>query len=113
MATKEELVKWLQIVVDKLNEVGPYTAADWGGSVQLIFPDLGTGWLLKFAMDGTVESWDEKIDEEAATSILEFDSDTFVGIQDKTIEGMEAYNLGKIRARKSFDGLIKVFAPLQ
>jgi len=37
----------MKVMIDKLNEVGPYTAADWGGSVQLVFPDLGTGWLLK------------------------------------------------------------------
>ncbi|HJX69626.1 MAG TPA: hypothetical protein VJ441_00870 [Dehalococcoidia bacterium] len=113
MADKAEMKKWIQTIVEKLNDVGRYTAADWGGSVQLIIRDLGTGWLLKFAMDGTVESCDEKIDEEAATSVLEFDSsDTFIGIQEKTVDGMEAFSLGKVKARKSMDGLVKVFAPL-
>ncbi len=73
----------MKVMVDKLSEVGPDVAADWGGSVLYLFPDLHTGWLLKMAMDGTVESWDEKIDEEAASGVLEMDSDTWVGVINK------------------------------
>jgi hypothetical protein len=111
MATKAEVQEWLDTIVKKLNEVGPYVAEDWGGSVQFIFPDLGTGWRLKLAMDGTVESLEEKIDEEASTGVVEMDSDTFIGIYEKRVESMEARAMGKLKTRKSLDALIKVVVP--
>jgi putative sterol carrier protein len=108
MAKKEEVKKWMQVIVDKLNEVGPITAEGWGGSLQFVISDLKTGWLVKMAMDGTVESWDEKIDEEAALGVLEMDSDTFVGIINKTLNPLEAQAEHKIIVRKSMEALMKV-----
>lgn len=108
MATKEEVKKSVQFIVDKLNEVGPIVAEDWGGSVQFVISDLKTGWLIKMAMDGTVESCDEKIDEESALGILEMDSDTFVGIINKTLNPLEAQAEHKIQVRKSMEALMKV-----
>ena len=98
----------MDTIVDRLNEVGPYVAADWGGSVQFVFPDLNTGWLLKMAMDGTVESCAEKIDEGAANGVVEVDSDTFVGIYSKKISTGEARASGKMQVRKSLDALVKI-----
>ena len=92
--------KWIGTIVEKLNDVGPYVAPDWGGSVQFVVPDLGTGWLLQMAMDGTVESCDEKVDEEAATGVVEMDSDTFVAIYTKTMTPMEGTAQGKVKTRK-------------
>lgn len=111
MATKAAVQEWLDTIVAKLNDIGPYVADDWGGSVQFIFPDLGTGWRLKMAMDGTVESLEEKIDEEASSGVVEIDSDTFIGIYEKRITSTEARTLGKMKTRKSLDALIKVVAP--
>ena len=108
MADKEEVQKSVQVIVEKLNEVGPIMAEDWGGSVQFVISDLNTGWLIQMAMDGTVESCDEKIDEEAALGVLEMDSDTFVGIINKTISPMEAQAERKIQVRKSMEALMKV-----
>ena len=98
----------MDTIVDRLNEVGPYVAADWGGSVQFVFPDLNTGWLLKMSMDGTVESCAEKIDEGAANGVVEVDSDTFVGIYTKKIATGEATASGKMKVRKSLDALVKI-----
>ena len=98
----------MKVMVNKLNEVGPDVAADWGGSVLYLFPGLSTGWLVKMAMDGTVESWDEKIDKEAASGILEVDSDTWVGVMNKTIHPSEAKAAGKIQVRKSIEAPIKI-----
>lgn len=108
MADKADVQKRMQIMVDKLNEIGPDSAAEWGGVVQFTFPDLATGWLVKMAMDGTVESCDEKIDEETADGVIEMDGDTFVGVIDKTLVPMEAFTVGKIKTRKGMDGLIKM-----
>ena len=108
MASKEELKECMDIVVERLNDLGPDVAADWGGSVQWVFPDLNTGWLLKVAMDGTTESCDEKLDEEAASGVLEMDSDIWVGIIKKTINPQEAKAEGKMQVRKSIEALMKV-----
>ena len=108
MANKEEVEKRVQVIVGKLNEVGPIMAEEWGGSVQFVISDLETGWLIKMAMDGTVESCDEKIDEETALGVLEMDSDTFVGIIDKTLNPLEAQAEHKIQVRKSMEALMKV-----
>jgi hypothetical protein len=111
MADKAEVQKWMDIIVQRLNDVGPYVAADWGGAVQFIFPDLGTGWFLKMAMDGTVESCEEKIDEASANGVVEIDSDIFVGIYNKTVSQAEARASGKIKARGSLDAMLKVWVP--
>ncbi len=44
MASKEEAKKATQSMVDKLNEVGPDVAPEWGGSIQFVISDLNTGW---------------------------------------------------------------------
>jgi hypothetical protein len=111
MATKEAVKAQLDKIVEKLEEVGPYVAEDWGGSVQFIFPDLDTGWFLQMAMDGTVESLVEEIDEEAATGVVEMHSDAFIGVYEKTLSTDEARAMGKMRTRKSMEALIKVIAP--
>ena len=111
MADKAEVQKYMDGIIEKLNEVGPIIAEDWGGSVQFVVPDLDTGWLLQMAMDGTVESCDEKVDEEAATGVVEMDSDTFVAIYTKAVSPMEASAQGKVKTRKSLDALIKILVP--
>ncbi len=108
MATMEEAANAMQTMVEKINEVGPFSSADWGGSIQFVISDLNTGWLLKMAMDGTVENCEEKIDEDAADGVLEMDSDTWVGINNKTVPPMEAYTEGKMKSRKSDEALMKV-----
>lgn len=111
MATKDEMKNVMDAMVAKLNEVGPYVSDDWGGSVQFIFPDLDTGWLLKLAMDGTVEFCDERIDEDFADGILEMNSDILVGIMNKTINPQEVKADGRMKLRKSLDALGKIMLP--
>ena len=108
MATREKVEELIRELVAKMNEIGPDVAADWGGAVQIIFSDLGTGWLLKMAMDGTVESCDEKIDEKAAEGTLEIDTDTYIEIWEKRLNPFEALSAGKVNARGSLDALIKL-----
>ncbi len=108
MATHAEVKKQMQVFVDRLNDIGPDICQDWGGSVQFVFPDLKTGWLMKFKMDGTVESCHEKVDEKAATGVLELDSDTWVGIITKTINTSEAKASGKVIPRGSIEAIIKI-----
>ena len=108
MAKKEEVEKLLQDIVNRLNGVGPDVAADWGGSLLYVISDLGTGWLVKMAMDGTVESCNETTDEEVATGVVEMDSDTFVEIYTGKNSPMNAVAAGKVKMRKAMDALVKI-----
>jgi putative sterol carrier protein len=108
MAKKEEVEKLFQEIIERLNDVGPDVAADWGGSLLYVIPDLGTGWLLKMAMDGTVESLTESTDEEAALGVVELDSDTFVDIYTGRNSPMNAVAAGKCKMRKAMDALVKI-----
>lgn len=100
MATQEEVQKWMQVVVDRINERGPDAVPYWGGVLQLVISDLDTGWLVKLAMDGTVESCVEQVDEKAATCVLEMPSDLFVGLYSGSIPVDEVRASGKLRVRK-------------
>jgi len=111
MATKEKVVECLKGFVEKANEIGPMIAEGWGGKVQITMSDLKTGWMFKFAMDGTIESWPEMIDEDAADGVMECTSDTFVDIWEKRLPGMEALADGKLKTRKSLDAMMKL-API-
>lgn len=108
MATRERILEIMKEFIEKVNEIGPMVAEDWGGSAQVIISDMNTGWLVKFAMDGTVESWDEKIDEETADGVLEVNSDIFVDIWEKRLPGMQALSEGKLVTRKSLEALMKL-----
>ena len=109
---KAEVVNLLRQVVEKMKDLGPTVAEGWGGSVQFVFPDLKTGWLMKFAMDGTIESWDEKIDEDTADGVVEMDSDVFLAVLEKKLSPMEALADHKLAARKSLDALFKLMPAL-
>ncbi len=111
MATKAEVKKWLDIIVERVNDIGPFVCADWGGSVQFIFTDLKTGWFLQLKKDGSVESLVEKIDEASATSTCEMSSDTFLRIYKKEASAGELYFSGEMQCRGSLDGMMKVMAP--
>ena len=111
MATKEEIKNLMDGMVAKLNEVGPYVSDDWGGSVQFIFPDLKTGWLLKLTMEGSVEFCEERVDEDFADGIIEFNSDILVGIMNKSINPQEVKADGRMKLRKSLDALGKIMLP--
>ena len=108
MATKEQIVDALKRIVENMKEIGPAVAEGWGGAVQIVVPDLKTGWIMKFAMDGTIESLDEKIDEQVAQGVLEINSDTFMGVNDKSINPMEALSEHKLVVRGSLDALMKL-----
>jgi len=112
MADKATIKKRLDLAVEKLADIGPDIADDWGGTILFKTPDLETGWMMKMSMDGTVESLEQKVDEEAATSIIEADSDIMLAILNGDINASEARSDGRMRASKSFDGLALVLIPI-
>ena len=112
MADKEALKKRLDQAVDRLNDIGPDVVDDWGGSILFKTPDLDTGWFMQMAPDGTVESLEEKVDEEAATSIIEAESDILLGILNGEVNPQQARAEGKMKADKALDGLALVLIPV-
>ena len=112
MADKEALKKRLDQAVERLNDIGPDVVDDWGGSILFKTPDLDTGWFMQMAPDGTVESLEEKMDEEAATSVIEADSDILLGILNGDINPSQAKSEGTMRPSKALDGLALVLIPV-
>ncbi len=107
MAKKAEVEKHIKKIVERLNDVGPVLLDNWGGAVLFSITDLKTGWKLKMAMDGSVESCLESTDESGA-GVLEMDSDTFVGIYSKKIGVPEARDSGKMKVRGGLDALVRL-----
>jgi putative sterol carrier protein len=112
MADKAKIKKRLDAAVKKLADIGPDVAEGWGGTILFKCPDLKTGWMMKMSNDGTVESLKEGVDEAAATSIIETDSDTLLGILNGDINASEARSNGKMKAHKALDGLALVLIPI-
>ncbi len=106
--THDEVQKSVKALVDKVNEVGPDIAPEWGGAVQFVFPDIKSGWLIKLSMDGSVESWDEVINEDKADGVLEMPGELMYGIMFKGVNPMDPDSLAQMKARKSTDALMKV-----
>lgn len=112
MVDKAEIKKRLDVAVEKLADIGPDVAEGWGGTILFKCPDLKTGWMMKMSKDGTVESLTEKMDEQAATSIIEAESDILLRILNGDINASEARSTGKMRAEKALDGLALVLLPI-
>ncbi|WP_296705737.1 SCP2 sterol-binding domain-containing protein [Algoriphagus sp.] len=108
MADKPTLQKRLDRMVNLLNRIGPDVADYWGGSILFKTPDLNTGWFLQMSMDGTVESLVEKVDEEAATCIIEADSDVILGVFNAVIDPMAAVNDGRMLVHKSVEPIMMI-----
>ena len=108
MADKDAIKNRLDKMVKKLEEVGPDVAEGWGGTILFKIVDLDIGWMMKFAQDGTVESLEEKIDEDAATSILEFKSGAFIDVFNGKVPPAQAKGIGDMRVYKSIDALVAI-----
>ncbi len=107
MAKKAEVEKYIKQIVDRLNDVGPDCFPDWGGSVMFLISDLKTGWKLKMAKDGSVESCVETTDE-SNCGVLEMNSDSFVGVYSKKIDLAAAKGSGAMKWRGDMDALMKI-----
>ncbi len=107
MAKKAEVEKYIKKIVARLNDVGPVVLEDWGGTALYLITDLKTGWKIKMAKDGSVESCVETTDE-SDCGIVELDSDTFVGIYSKKIGAPDAFQDGKMKCDRGMDVLVRM-----
>ncbi len=108
MADRDAIKRRLDKMVKKLDEIGPDVAEGWGGTILFKVVDLDTGWMMKFAENGTVESLEEKVDEDTATSILEFKSDALLDVLNGKVHPSEAKGRGDMRVYKAIDALVSI-----
>lgn len=101
----------MKIVEQRLNE-SKDVAAGWGKMVQQIFSDIGIGYRLKFAMDGTVKIEKAKASEmkpqDAIATVTIADVETFKSMVDGTLPPMEAQGTGKIKIDGDINALLKL-----
>jgi len=109
MVSKAETEKLIKQVCDRIDSIGVEKLA--GKLMQFEFPDLGTGWLIKIASDGTVESCQEMIDKKLAYTTTIMDSDTFEKIITRTATPFDLFAAGKIKVEGTQEALL-LFLPI-
>ncbi|HIH97588.1 MAG TPA: SCP2 sterol-binding domain-containing protein [Thermoplasmata archaeon] len=107
MATKEEVIKALEEVKAKFED--PTLKKKFGTftkNMQFTFSDLGTSFAFEI-VNGEVKSMEEKEIEKPDISATT-DSETFLGIANKSISSMHAYTSGKIKVKGAMTDLLKL-----
>jgi putative sterol carrier protein len=109
---KEQLAdEVMKTMVQKLNENKGLTSG-WGKMVQQVFTDIGVGYRLRFAMDGTVTS--EKVPasqinlKDAAATVTADNVETMKGFLDGSINPMEAMGNNLIKINGDMQALFKL-----
>ncbi|WXG46877.1 MAG: SCP2 sterol-binding domain-containing protein [Candidatus Atabeyarchaeum deiterrae] len=112
MSQKKEKVadEVMKTVQQRLNESKDATKG-WGKMVQQIFSDIGIGYRLKFAKDGTVTMEKVKASEirtKDAAATVTVDVDTMKDLIDGKLPPMEAMGTGKIKVDGDMTALLKL-----
>jgi putative sterol carrier protein len=80
--------------------------ATFSKNMQFTFPDLKTTYLIK-VNNGVVQSLTEESTPTADINVT-IDSDILIGIMNKTINPMTAYQTGKLKAKGNLTDLLKL-----
>jgi putative sterol carrier protein len=80
--------------------------ANFSKNMQFTFPDLNTTYLIK-VNNGVVQSLSEGSIPAPDINVT-IDSDTLIGIMNKTINPMTAYQTGKLKAKGNLTDLLKL-----
>lgn len=109
---KEQLADEIMKTMEKkLNENKSLTSG-WGKMVQQVFTDIGIGYRLRFAMDGTVTTERvpaSQIDlKDAAATVTCDNVETMQGFVDGTINPMEAMGNNLIKVHGDIQALFKL-----
>ncbi len=107
MCTKNEIEDALNIVKGKFDDpkLKP-RFTNFSKNMQFTFPDLNTSYL-KRIVNGVVQSLTEESIPEPDIHVT-VDSSVLIGILNKKINPMKAYNLGKLRAKGKLTDLLKL-----
>ncbi len=109
---KEQLAdQVMKTIEDRLNE-NKNLSSEWGKMVQQVFTDIGVGYRLKFAMDGTVSI--EKVPasqinlKDAAATVTCDNVETMKGFIDGIINPMEAMGNNLLKVNGDMQALFKL-----
>jgi putative sterol carrier protein len=101
----------MKTITDKLN-AKPEAAKNWGQSMNLVFSDVGYGYWIKFAMDGTVERVEKgnalALKKKGAVATVTTTTDTLQAILDGIIQAMSAMYSGAIKVDGPIDAVMKL-----
>lgn len=101
----------VNVLIDRLKK-DPESLKDWGKAFRIGFEDVGLGWWIKIAMDGSVEKVEKgpwkKIRAKEAVSSLVTTADTLAGVLAGEIDGQSAAASGAVKVEGSYEGIMKI-----
>lgn len=107
MATKDEVIQVLEGVREKFNS--PDTKSKFEGfdrTLQFQFTDLETSYHTRIH-DGEMDPFSEG-ELEKPNLLVTTDSGTLVGIMQGSLSPLDAYSMGKLKAKGSMTDLMKL-----
>jgi hypothetical protein len=101
----------VNILIGRLKK-HPETLKGWGKAFRIGFEDIGMGWWIKIAMDGSIEKvesgpW-KKIKTKEAVSSLITTADTLAGVLAGEINSQSAAASGAVKVEGSYEGIMKI-----
>lgn len=112
MSAKEKANALIETFKAKI-KAKPEGTADWGGYLIFSFSDADVSYLIKFAMDGTVEKVEAgtletlKQKQKLATALLTT-TDILEAVWNGDLPGIGAFSGGGIKIQGSMDDIMKV-----
>jgi putative sterol carrier protein len=107
MATKDEIIQVLEGVREKFSS--PDTKSKFKGfdrTIQFHFTDLETSFHTRIH-DGEMDPYSEG-ELEKPNLLVTTDSETLVGIMEGILSPLDAYSVGKLKAKGSMTDLLKL-----
>jgi hypothetical protein len=105
MATREEVLRSFETTLSRIREQARHFRK-WNRKMQYHFEDLGEAWFI--TVDGGEPERPQQGIAEDAEIVYRMDSDTFVGIVDRSIYGLAAYRDGKVKLQASAMDMMKL-----
>jgi hypothetical protein len=105
MATREQVLQSFETTRGRIREQARHFR-NWNKSMQYHFPDLDEDWFITLTSGEPGEP--QQGVAQAAEIVYRMDSDTFVGIVDRSIPGLAAYKDGKVKLQASAMDMIKL-----
>lgn len=107
MASKEEILKGLERIVAKLDnvELKEYLKK-FDKSIQFDYPDIDLSYVMEISGGSVKELKEGSINR--PNIVVKLDSDTFLAILNKEINALDAYSAGKISFKGAMTDLLKL-----
>jgi putative sterol carrier protein len=107
MVSKEEVIKGLESVIAKFNDVrlAEYYRR-FTKNILFVYPDISLSYVMEVSC-GKVKSLMEGTSSKPDV-VVTLDSDTFVAVLNKKISALDAYSAGKIKYKGAMTDLLKL-----